>query len=166
MLLEDGYANWHRVPAGIQFMGMKWVDRMMELSRHVSTWSRDPSTKVGAVVVDVMSKKVLGMGFNGFPRGVNDLQERYDDRPTKYKMVVHAEVNALLNANGPVQGCALFCTYPPCSECCKYVIQTGIVFIVCPPAIDPRWKESFETTRIMCEEAGVHIIFWDSAAYK
>ena len=78
--------------------GEKWDLRFMEMARLVSTWSKDPSTQTGAVLVDT-EKRIISVGYNGFAAGVEDSNERYDDRPTKYKMVVHCEVNAVLFAD-------------------------------------------------------------------
>ena len=75
----------------------KWDLRFLKLAHHVGQWSKDPSTKVGAVIVDAQ-RRVLGIGYNGFPRGVDDSPGRYHDRPTKLDMVVHAETNAIMNA--------------------------------------------------------------------
>lgn len=142
-----------------------WDRRFLELAKHVSTWSKDPSTKVGAVVVKGDSNLVVGLGYNGFPRGVIDLDERYANRETKYAMVVHAEANAILAAGSSCKGARLyvypaFALPPICSECCKLVIQSGITEVVGyePDPNDPRvqrWKESIGMSEIMCREAGV-----------
>lgn len=136
-------------------LNFKWGARFMELAEHVSTWSKDPSTKVGAVIIDPTTKIVVGLGYNGFPRGVEDTDERYADRPTKYSMVVHAEVNAIHNAARPVRGCLLFITYPPCGECAKYIIQAGIVHVIARKPADTRWVDSCKIAETMFKEAGV-----------
>src|SRR4030095_6132808 len=99
--------------SGGQMLSNKWHIRFMELARHVATWSRDPSTQTGSVIVDPETKRVRSMGYNGFPRGVKDTEERYADRPTKYKMIVHCEANALMNADLSVRGCILYTTKFP-----------------------------------------------------
>ena len=76
----------------------KWDMRFLALAEHVSEWSKDPSTQVGAVITHSRSKRVISLGFNGFPAGVEDTEERLEDRTTKYEMVVHAEQNALMFA--------------------------------------------------------------------
>jgi dCMP deaminase len=81
----------------------KWDGRFLDLAVFVGDWSKDPSTKVGAVLVRP-DRTIAGLGFNGFPRGVLDHPERYDDRPTKYEMVVHAEMNALLSSRESLEG--------------------------------------------------------------
>jgi len=75
----------------------KWDKRFMELADHISSWSYDPNTKVGCVIVDDRNR-ILSVGYNGFPRGVIDAPYRYQDRPTKHLFVAHAERNALDNS--------------------------------------------------------------------
>lgn len=139
----------------------KWDHRFLELAKHVAQWSRDPSTKVGAVIVDEFLT-VKGMGYNGFPRGVEDKPERYNDRETKYKFVVHAEVNALINA-GVARGCTMYVwptlmKPPVCPECCKAVIQHGIHRLVCYDfTTTGRWQDMAGISNAMLIEAGVHI---------
>lgn len=139
-----------------------WTDRYLKLAAHVAEWSKDPSTKVGAVIVDAR-RRVVGMGYNGFPRGVQDRPERYEDRTIKYKLVVHAEANAILNALVPVAGCAIVCTHQPCAECAKLIIQAGIEWVVCDIANQDtfagRMDESFAATTTMFAEAGVTLEF-------
>lgn len=106
----------------------KWQARFLDLAHHISQWSKDPSTKVGAVIV--RSKKVVGMGYNGFPNGVADTAQRLNDRPTKYNLVIHAEANAILDAGRDAQGATLYCTLAPCNECAKLIIQAGIKHVV------------------------------------
>lgn len=134
----------------------KWHNRFIELARHISTWSKDPSTKVGAVIVEPLTRHVVGMGYNGFPRGVSDFDERYADRSVKYEMVVHAEVNALLNAVKDVRGCWLYCTFMPCPQCAAQLIQAGIATVyACVNPADDRWKEKIAITKKMFNEARV-----------
>ena len=92
----------------------KWDARFLELAVHISNWSKDPSTKVGSVIVSP-DRRVLSMGYNGFPRGVVDTVERLEDRETKLRYVSHAERNALDNVDQDLRGCILYCTLQPCS---------------------------------------------------
>lgn len=136
-----------------------WRDRFLALACQVASWSRDPSTKVGAVVFDDL-KRIASVGFNGFPRNVNDDVARYNDRPTKYKLVVHAEVNAILNARSSVDGCAMMVTLHPCSDCTKMLIQAGIKTVYCPPPRtatheDDEWAVDAKFSRLMMTEAGI-----------
>lgn len=138
----------------------KWDVRFLELAKFISTWSQDPSTKVGAVVVDA-NRVVRGMGYNGFPRGVNDTPERYNEREVKYQFVVHAEVNCCINSIGDIKGGTMY-VYPTlmappvCPECCKMVIQYGISRLVCyaGPTSD-RWQDMAHISETMLKEAGV-----------
>jgi dCMP deaminase len=139
---------------------MKWDERFLDLAKLVSTWSKDPSTKVGAVIAD--DRKIISVGYNGFPEGVLDTAERYYDRETKYKYMVHAERNALLFANTSAKGMTLY-TYPfmPCSECAGMVIQAGIKRVVTLINKNERWKKSFKITQRMFGEAGVRLTQYD-----
>jgi dCMP deaminase len=136
----------------------KWVWRYMALAEQIASWSKDPSTKVGAVIVGE-NGQIIAQGYNGFPRGVNDSDERYNDRPVKYKYVVHAEMNAILNAlyNGAsVRDATLYVhALPVCNECAKAIIQAGIKRVVMDTPVQERWKESWDIAKTMFEEAGV-----------
>ena len=107
----------------------KWDVRFLELAEHISNWSKDPSTKVGSVIVSP-DRRVLSMGYNGFPRGVEDTVDRLIDREIKLRYVSHAERNALDNVDQSLRGCILYCTLQPCSECTKSIIQKGIIKVV------------------------------------
>jgi dCMP deaminase len=142
----------------------KWDRRFLELAKHIASWSKDPSTQVGAVLVQE-GNRVVGLGYNGFARGVNDSVERYNHRETKYQFVVHAEVNAILMAGEKARDSVLyvypsFMLPPICHECCKCAIQAGVVQIV---GYDPdindervkRWANSISVAKTMCDEAGI-----------
>jgi dCMP deaminase len=144
-------------------MSNKWDKRFLELAKEISSWSKDPSTQVGAVIVND-KRLVVGMGYNGFPRGVNDSSDRYMQRELKYKLVVHAEANAILAAGKEATGGVLyvypsFVLPPICNECAKLVIQAGIKEVVgYIPKDDERskrWAESIGFSRLMVNEAGV-----------
>jgi dCMP deaminase len=142
----------------------KWDRWFLGLAKFVSTASKDPSTQVGAVLVNDL-KQVVGMGYNGFARGIADTEERLNNREVKYKLVVHAEVNAIIQAGHAARGSTLyvypsFMIPPICHECCKAAIQAGIVGIVSyePNEADPRvqrWKDSIAVSRDMWTEAGL-----------
>jgi dCMP deaminase len=149
----------------MNFRQWKWDERFLKLAEHIAQWSRDPSTKVGAVLVERGTNLVLGLGYNGFARGVDDAEERYADRELKYKLVVHAEVNACLAAGGKARGARLyvfpsFMLPPICNECCKVAIQAGVSEIVGyivdeSDARAQRWAESIKISKLMCDEASV-----------
>lgn len=131
----------------------------MELAELVGSWSKDPSTKVGSVVVDD-NKRIVSVGFNGFPRGVEDLVERYNDRELKHKLVCHSERNALDNAFSDVNGCTLYCTFEPCSDCAKSIIQNGIKKVITKRS-DKEDRYNWEITRLMFREAGVELEYYE-----
>lgn len=132
------------------------------LCDYVALRSRDPSTKVGAVIARP-DKTIASLGYNGFPRGVEDLGSRYTDRETKYRFVCHAEANAIVAAREPLHGATLYCTpFPPCQECAKLIIQAGIGKVVAPypsPEQWDRWHDSFDAATTMFHEAGVTMGF-------
>lgn len=131
----------------------KWSERFLALAEHVAEWSYDPSTKVGAVVVDGKNR-VVSMGYNGFPRGVKDLPARYNDRETKLLFVCHAERNALDNAPLSVEGCTMYVPLLPCNECAKSIIQQGIKKVVTyKPDRDDKFN--WAITREMFRESDV-----------
>lgn len=136
----------------------KWDKRFVELARFISFWSKDPSTQTGAVIVDP-ERRVVSVGYNGFARGVEDLQERYDNRDIKYKIIVHCERNALLFANRCVKDCTLY-TWPfmSCATCAAMVIQSGIKRVVAPSSDNPRWQADFDLSRQMFKEANVEVV--------
>ena len=133
---------------------LKWDYRFLDLAKLVSGWSKDPSTQVGAVIVN-QDRRVESLGYNGFPVGVSD-DFRLDIRKTKYKMVVHAESNALLFASSSLECCTIY-TYPfmPCPTCAGMIIQAGINRVVSYKTNIVRWAQDFETSRGMFEESGV-----------
>lgn len=138
----------------------EWGNRYLSLAKEVSTWSKDPSRKIGAVAVGEKGQ-ILAQGYNGFPRGILDSADRYNDRATKYKFVVHAEMNVIYNAtfNGvSLDGARLFVYgLPVCSECAKGIIQVGIqaVTIFTEQEVPPIWNESWIATQEMFKEANV-----------
>lgn len=136
-----------------------WDTRFLELAHHVSGWSKDPSTKVGAVIVNG-DKQVLSLGYNGFPRGVFDLASRYNDRPTKHLFVAHAERNALDNAFTDVRGATMYVTLCPCNECAKSIVQRGIKRVVSHTFTNPDHPKlfNFTTTIEMFREAEIELV--------
>lgn len=138
----------------------KWDKRFLELAENISTWSKDNSTKVGCVIVRP-DKTIASVGYNGFPRGVNDDEERYNNRNLKLMMVKHAEENAIYSSKEPLNGYTAYVTHHPCSLCTGSLIQNGIKRIVTKvPKNDfaERFKESFEVSKMMLNEAGIELI--------
>jgi dCMP deaminase len=143
----------------------KWDLRFMRVAREISTWSRDPSTKIGAVIVND-ERRILATGYNGFPRGIEDTEERLNDREQKYPLIVHGEMNALLGAlysGVSVKDATLYVWgLPVCAECTKNVIQSGIkrVVITYPEHAPEKWQTQWNNmSKPMYEEAGVSITY-------
>lgn len=140
------------MPHPIPMITGKWDRRMLALAQHIASWSKDPSTKVGAVIAD-SRRRIISVGYNGFPASVRD--EGLEDRERKYDRIVHAELNALLFARGSVEGATLYVwPMPPCSRCAGPIIQAGIARVVSPPA-EERWEESCRIGREMFTQAHV-----------
>lgn len=138
-----------------------WDKRFLKLANEVSTWSKDPSTKVGVVISDIKTKQVIALGYNGFPRGVNDTQERLLNRELKLQMTIHAEANAILFATAPLQGHCIYVTRPPCTQCAAKIIQSGllrVVYISPDKIFEERWKTDIETSLLMFKEVGVDVL--------
>jgi dCMP deaminase len=141
----------------------KWVARFTNLAEEISTWSKDPSSQVGAVIVRP-DRTIASIGFNGFPRGVEDSPERIANRDTKLLYTIHAEMNAILSAKEPLKDYSLFVwPFQPCAHCAASIIQAGIKDVYCPfnAHLDSyeRWKDSFQAALQMFDEAEVRVIF-------
>lgn len=134
-----------------------WNKRFIELAYLVASWSKDPSTKVGAVIVN-NDNIILSIGFNGFPKGVPDRDEDLNNRSVKYKLTVHAELNAILNSNNSnMKNSTLYVTHFPCNECVKSIVQSGITRIVYSEKIDPsRFDDTFSNK--MLSDSKIEVI--------
>ena len=145
-----------------KMLDTKWKKRFLKLSKEISTWSKDPSTKVGALIISE-DRNIISTGYNGFPRNIEDTEERLNNRELKYKFILHAEMNCILNAlyNGrSVKDCILFVHgLPPCSECTKSIIQAGIKKVITDSKATDNWKESLKLSLEMLKEANVDIEF-------
>ena len=144
----------------------KWDERFLNLAKEISTWSKDPSTKVGAVAIGTKGE-VLAQGYNGFPRGVLDSPERYETKEIKYQYVVHAEMNCIYNAtyNGiGLDGATMYIWgLPLCNECAKGIIQVGVIRVVSPKnggiELPDKWKISCFNTLKMLKEVEIEYDF-------
>lgn len=133
----------------------EWDLRFLSMAQLVARWSKDPSTQVGAVIVRP-DKTIASIGYNGFPRGVEDTHERYADKVVKHEMVVHAEANAIHNSREPVVGYTIYSTFFPCPHCAAHIIQAGIKRVVSiPNASDIRYIGRRKISEQMFNEAGV-----------
>lgn len=137
---------------------MSWDYRFLDLADHVARWSRDPSTKVGAVIVDDKNR-VISIGYNGVPRGVDE--PKIGDREGKLLRTIHAEENALAFAYRDVEGCRMYVSFPPCAHCAAQIIQRGIKEVIYrsdAPGIREffdRWAGNLQEAWAMFEEAGI-----------
>jgi dCMP deaminase len=142
---------------------MSWDERFMAIAELAASWSKDRSRKTGAVIVDHRNV-VVAIGWNGFPRGVNDNIECRHERPAKYQWTEHAERNAIYNAAAkgvPTDGCRMYLPWYPCADCARAIIQAGIGQIICvePDWNDPKWGADFAVVREMLAEACVSSTF-------
>ena len=144
----------------------KWHHRLMELAFLVASWSKDPSTKTGAVVVGP-DREIRATGYNGLVRGVDDNISERMERPTKYDFFEHAERNAIYNAcltGTSLKGCVLYATHAPCTDCARAIIQAGIKMVITNKIIidenSPKgtWRDKVEYSAQMFKEAGIEYI--------
>lgn len=149
-------------------MSTNWHRRWLERAWQVAAWSKDQSTKVGAVIV--RDNIEIASGYNGFPRGVNDDLVSRHLRPAKYLWTEHAERNALYNAlrkGVSVEGATLYLNYAPfpCADCTRGLIQAGIVRIITgmdmfPGVSKDKWDGHFEVAQAMLDEASIPVIMY------
>lgn len=133
-----------------------WDEFFLGEARNYSRRSKDPSTKVGAVIVRP-DNTPASHGFNGLPRGVGDWASRLHNRELKYKLTVHAEINAIAFSRENLDGYTLYVwPIPPCVDCAGPIINSGIKRIVSPQA-NERWGESCDLAKTIFEEAGVEV---------
>lgn len=142
----------------------KWDERFLRQAEYIASWSKDTSTKVGCVIT-TPDRRILSTGYNGVPRGVDDnpkLLNRHDREQDKYLFYEHAERNALYNAANigvSVKDSTAYITMPPCADCARGLISSGVKRVVW--AIDPdpsrmaRWAESLKISKLMLDEAKV-----------
>lgn len=140
---------------------LKWDRRFLEMAKLVASWSKDPSTQTGAVIVRP-DRTIASVGYNGFPRGCNDSSLLYADREKKYSRIVHCEMNAILSAREPLHGYTLYTTpFCSCDRCAVHVIQAGITRCVAPVLplhLHERWLESVKVTKEIFSEANVKLV--------
>lgn len=131
----------------------------LDMAAAVAKRSRDPSTKVGAVIIRP-DKSVASVGYNGFPRGMEDREEWYTDRDEKYDRVVHAEMNALLSSKENVAGMTMYVTAPCCKDCAKHIAAAGIKRVVWAQpneAFLQRWRKGLERAIEVLAHSGVEM---------
>lgn len=143
-------------------MNKKWHLRFLRMAREASSWSKDPSTKVGAAIA-TGKNGFISVGYNGFAQGCDDNPKIYANRKRKYLRVIHAEVNAISFAKRDLTGCRLY-TWPfqPCSRCAGIIINAHIKQIYAPPTpkeIEERWGPDLEEANRQFREAGVKLTY-------
>lgn len=139
-------------------MKRNMVPKYLSVARSVAEFSKDRSTKVGAVIIGPDGEGGP-WGYNGFPRGCDDNDDYRHQRPEKYLWTEHAERNAIYNAartGFSTKGCAIFITHPPCMDCARAIVQAGIKLVVwVRGGLNSRWDESTNTALQLFEETGV-----------
>lgn len=137
-----------------------WDKRFLEMAALVGSWSKDPSTKVGAVLVK--DKRILSTGYNGLPTKIGDDPQILNDRSEKYRHIIHAEENALLYCSihgvSSVDTTLYVSPLPPCAGCMRLIIQAGVTRIVCPKPSkehEERWGNSLNLSRNLAYKAKV-----------
>lgn len=150
-------------------LNTKWDVRFLFLARHVAGWSKDPSTKCGAIIA--ADRRVVSLGYNGFAAHTDDSPELYRNREYKLENVIHCEENALIQANCDVGGMTMYLTGAGCSRCTARVIQSGIMRVVIPaPEEDPffyrdDWNLSFEMASKQLLDASVELHVMEPTGY-
>lgn len=135
----------------------KWDYRFLALADHIAMWSKDPSTKVGCVLVD-SKNRIISLGFNGPPSSTLDAER---PREQRLRRTIHAEPNALHFANRDVSGCTAYVTHPPCSHCTAHLIQRGVARIVHRVGgseFNLRWEDDIGESLEMCKESGTQVL--------
>lgn len=141
----------------------KWTGRLLKMARDIASWSKDDSTKVGAVIT-TEDGRPISWGFNGMPMGIDDEVPDRKERPYKYKWMAHAERNAMdLASRADLSGCIMFVTFSPCTTCAQSIIQRNIKTVVVDEnytaeKMPERWQEDMKVATEMLNEAGVKII--------
>ena len=145
-------------------MSTKWDARFLGLAAHISGWSKDPSSQVGAVITD--GNRIVSLGYNGFAAGVEDKPERLSDRNCKLNLTIHAEENAMIFAKRDLTDCTVFVTHPPCPRCASKLIQEEVKRIVyIAPSDDflSRWADDLALSSEMYREAGIEVTVYEIA---
>ena len=137
---------------------LKWHYRYLKLAEEVASWSKDPSTKCGCVIISE-DNIPISFGYNGFPRGMLDAPERYLDREFKYRHIIHSEENAILSSNRDLRGCYVYITHPPCVKCIGMLRQKGVFSIIaCIPDEDFASRWSSVACRELIKELGMSLL--------
>jgi dCMP deaminase len=146
---------------------ISWDDLYMTMVYLIAMKSKDESSHIGAVVVGP-DNEVRSVGYNSFPRGINDNLAERQERPEKYYWFSHAEVNTINNAaliGIPLKNCKMYTNGIPCTNCARSIINSGIKEVIVDKCWDDNnvdiWKEQAKISSVMFKEAGVKIRFCD-----
>ena len=143
----------------------KWLRRYAKIAKEASTWSKDPSTKVGAVIIDP-DKRPVSFGFNGLPKCIEDTHENLNNREFKISNVVHAEQNAIdISDPERLKDATIVVTHFPCERCAKSIGKSGIKYVVVSErheSYESRWKDSIKEGLRILKRYKVEVILLDS----
>lgn len=150
----------------------EWDDWFMSMVYLVASKSKDKRTHIGAVVVGP-NKEVVSLGYNSFPRNIDDYVPERQEKPEKYHWFEHAERNAIYNATligASLKGCKMYTNGVPCPDCARGVIQSGILEVI----VDKEWnegnskedKKNSDKSLEMFDEAGVKVRYWEGSLLK
>lgn len=144
----------------------KWLRRLLDAATHFSTWSKDPSTKVGAVLVTEEGDPV-SWGYNGPPRELNDDEIYSLPREEKLFYVEHAERNVLFQAGERAKGCTLFSTHFPCADCARMIVKSGVKRVVVSAKNaefrnSERWAKNMDASQKMFDDSNIEVIIYDN----
>ena len=151
-------------------MKTNWDLRFMQLADHVAQWSKDRSSKVGAVIV--IDKDPISIGYNGFPRGIDDDKEERHQRPEKYEWVLHGEENAIINAarhGKETMGADMYINWFPCAKCAGMIVNAGIKRVFCdkePDFDNVQFGAGFKLALQKLAEGGVEVIYMNYVAHR
>jgi len=132
----------------------KWDDRFLEMASVIGSWSKDSSTQVGCVIADKRNR-IVSLGFNGPPHGVDDSDMEREER---LRRTIHAEANSIIHSKRDLDGFTLYVTAPPCAQCTAKLIQAGIGHVYCYEGradFVSRWADDLECSEKMLQEANV-----------
>lgn len=142
---------------------MTWDERFMRIAIEARSWVKGPDLGVGAVVVSP-DRRRLSIGYSGLPRGMDVPDHIMSDPSFKDRYMVHAELNAILNAGCSLTGWTIYATTCMCSKCAAYAVQAGIARAVMPrPQKTSRWTTSQRAGVNLLQQAGVTLEFGDEA---
>lgn len=135
-----------------------WHDRFLKLAEHIAGWSKDPSTQVGAVIIND-ARVIISTGYNGLPPDIEDTDEILQNRELKYKHIIHGEINAMSFADRDITGFTLYVwPFQPCSICADTIIKRKIARVIAPSSNNPRWVEDFKVSTEKLERAKIELV--------